>query len=162
MIKPFIELSPFTAAQNLYKKHKFEIDRISMRRLKNGFIEVIVEWGGDLKYVTDGGKMFSSNSVSQTLEFSHKFRYTSRRPDIHGKKSRHTTTLSFDVGLQTVTKKGNYSRARLNYRPLFFQNLKYGVAVYFGPKNWEQIKEHLHDWSKDGKNSMTRADWFRS
>jgi hypothetical protein len=158
-IKPFIELSSFLAAQNLYKKRGFEITRSSMRKLKNGFIEVVVEWAGDLKYATSGGKMYSGNSVSQTVEFPVKFRFTTSR----GKKTRMSTNLSFDVGLQTVTKKGEYSEVRLDYSPLFFQNLKYGVAVYFGPKGWDSIKERIADWSKDGnENLITRADWFRA
>lgn len=52
------------------------------------------------------------------------------------KTTRQVSNASIAVGLKTDNK------SSIKYRPLFFRNHKYEVAVYFAPDNWEKVEKN--------------------
>ena len=134
MIKPFVELSCGDEAQSVIKKHGLEIKSVECLKLKNGFIVVCVHWKNptcEAKYAVDGGSGSVNNyEVWKSLKFPNlKFRY----PDFD-----FDSTIELQVGLQKLNENGE-PEGELGYNSMYFQNLKYGAAVYFGPRNWNDL-----------------------
>ena len=99
------------------------------------FIRVHVNWNDAncrAKYGVHDSMMFSTDSVHLTIKFPDlPYIWT----DIEGGK--HDSVIGIEVGL----KKSN--GGNIGYRPLYFDNLKYGVDVYFANRKFDYLKQKL-------------------
>ena len=130
-IYPFAE--PSILSQDYIKKIGFEFTDFNCKKLKNGLINIYVEWtmkdkSISLKRAVRGSEMFASNYVSMELSF----------PDTtheYGDQKWEKKDLSFEVGLYT-----DDEIKWIDYEPLFFQNYGYAASCWFGKKNeWDSI-----------------------
>ena len=129
-VKLFIEIWKL---KSIIKKYGFRLQDATLREMRNGWLEVVVNWTSEkdsylFKYCRNDGKMFTDDATSQSLGFVNL-------------SKRFKCELEIGIQLDNVKSKG-----RIKYDVEYFQNLKYGVAVYFSPKGWESnskvIEEH--------------------
>jgi hypothetical protein len=136
----YAETSVFDEAAAIEKRIGFRFTDICARKYPNGFIGVIVNWeaSGDeshnVSHGTLGCKMYAVENVSLEVCFPE---LTYRIGD-----NDWDTNFEIEVGISSLFENG-----KVPYEPLFFQNLKYGVEVWFGPKDWdlngETLAEHV-------------------
>lgn len=146
MIKPFVELTSSEEAQSVIKEHGLEITAVKCVKLKNGFIIVYVDWKNPsclAKYACDGGSgSMGQSQVWEELRFNElKF----RRKDFD-----FDSYVTMIVGLESINE-NNEPDGSLGYESLYFQNTKYGAAVYFAPYGWNNHDdcEVLFDYSEE-------------
>jgi hypothetical protein len=138
-LSPIIELPEHhMGAMNLLSKYNFRITDTEFSRHSNGFLSVTVNWTADdpmFKYGVLGCKTYGWSDVSVEIEFpSAKYRW---RTGAAG--CRFISPVRLIVGVQRLhPKKEIQSTGKLGYEPLFFRNLKWGVEVWFAPRNWEK------------------------
>jgi len=127
-------------AVRVAKENGFLLTSLVAKKLVNGFICVTVDWDGNhlFKYATLESTAFGLDKKFMTLQFEGA-KYT-----IPSEKD-HVFNYTIEIGLETD------DQSQLRYEPLFFQNTKYGVQVYFGPNDWDTEKgaEILFDSRED-------------
>jgi hypothetical protein len=115
---------------NFEENHNCEINEIKVRKHSNGWISVYAAWqekGKEtkdfhkFKYPKLASKNFGYEDTSCTFEF----------PETKDPSGEATLT----IGLQL--KNPEEENGRIGYDPVFHENNKYGVTVWFAPKNWE-------------------------
>lgn len=146
MIKPFVELTSCNEAQSVIKEHGLEITSVKCVKLKNDFIIVYVDWKNPsclAKYACDGGSgSMGQLQVWEELQFNElKFKYEDFDFDSH---------VTLTVGLESINENGELDGI-LGYDSLYFQNTKYGAAVYFAPYGWNDHDgaEILFDYNEE-------------
>jgi hypothetical protein len=116
------------------KKYGFHYTDASLRKMKNGWLEAVVNWGADkdsylFKTCYNAGRLLCTDYVNQQLRFDNLPK---------------SFKFSIDIGLQLI----NPTKGEIQYTPEYFVNLKYGVAVYFSPNGWQSgsklIEEHIN------------------
>lgn len=134
MIQPYVRVPSFcSGAEAVTKKHNFVIDKVIATKHKNGLISVIVNWdkaSSNFRSMQPYGRMYGYSDIEYHLTPSVKTTY---RFTVDGRRM--TVPYSIDVGLCTT------DESKINYEPLFFENLKYGVRVWFGPKGWDSDED---------------------
>ena len=104
------------------KKYGFRITDCSLVKMANGWYCVFVNWTSDkdtylFKTCKSNGRMGSQDAASFDLSFcnlSNRFK------------------SSIEIGIETVNGR------RLGNEATYFQNYKYGVGVFFAPRDWDQ------------------------
>jgi hypothetical protein len=137
-IRPYVELYD---DNELFKSFGFRIVLLQLHVKTDGWAIVTVEWDTDendnkykVKHATDGGSMHSFSDTNCRLNFPQlTFRYKNVDFD---------SCASMDVGIEAK----RFGR-KLQYDAAYFENIKFGAAVYFQPKNWHKVKsERLFEW----------------
>tara|TARA_R110000868_G_scaffold326602_1_gene587615 strand:- start:20 stop:460 length:441 start_codon:yes stop_codon:yes gene_type:complete len=111
----------------------------------DGWIRAHIRWNckvTDTKYAVLGDRSSSYNQQSANITFPNvKYRFRGTNRD--GTKYSFTCKSTIEVGLFTK------DNSKLGYSPKFLENLKWGVNVYFAPKNWntKPDKQSLFKWS---------------
>ena len=126
-------------SQRLLDKYGFRVRDIQLQSLKDGWLCVSLNWTSDkdttlFKYCYSAGTMFTDDATSQEVNFT----YLSKR-----------FKASLDIGIQTVDPEED-----IQYSVKYFQNTKYGIAVYFAPKNAHQVKETIEQYDFDDKGIL--------
>lgn len=130
-VTPFWEPTVFDEAIAAAEKCNFKPTNLSAYHHSNGFISVRFSWDstGEMKYAGTGCKNYAHNDCSIELTFNQvKYRYK----DLEGVESDFDSSFHIEIGLQKED-----SDESIKYEPLFIQNLKYEVQVWFAPKGWE-------------------------
>lgn len=130
-VTPFYEPDIFDEGIAAAKKFSFKPTNLSAHHHPNGFISVRFSWNstGEMKYAGTGCKSYAHNDCSIELDFKGvKYRYK----NLEGVESDFDSTFRIEIGLQKED-----SDERIKYQPLFIENLKYEVQVWFAPRNWE-------------------------
>lgn len=135
-ISSFIRMQPFDEAEAIAKQSKFYITEFKSLKLANGFIQIVVDWGdADFRFKSGvlGIKTFAYNYCSLEVRFPlADFNYSGEGGDIR------ETEMAIEVGISNES-----DGEKINYTPLFFQNAKYGVVVYFAPNGWNDENDSI-------------------
>lgn len=122
-----------------FKKIGFKVTDVTLTKLKGGWLAVTVNWDSNdgehykIKYGVNGGASYGYSDKAIVIDFPQlKYRFRT-------KTNSFTTTSQINIGIQTI------NGHALNYEPKFFENLKYGVTVYFAPKNWGKINKEIYN-----------------
>lgn len=138
-VTPFYEPDIFDEGIAAAEKFGFKPTNLSAYHHPNGFISVRFSWDstGEMKYAGTGYKSYAHNDCSIELDFKEvKYRYK----DLNGVESDFDSTFRIEIGLQKED-----SNEQIKYQPLFIENLKYEVQVWFAPCNWEgEAKEFFN------------------
>ena len=128
-IEPFFEFNTYPAAENLLSAHGLELTALDADLTKENWIRVYATWAAKkdeykFKYPVLYGSSSGYSDSAVNLAFPQlKYRYR------HKQFSR-MTPLQLSVGIQDIMEQ------QLKYSYRFFENLKYGVLVWFAPENW--------------------------
>lgn len=120
-IEFFYQIEGSNSAIKLIDNLKADFKYIAYKH-KNGIISMAVEWSCEsadsykLKYVSLESKSFGYHDVSMSFVFKNLRTRRYNRPILK-------------VGL------ANYNK-QIKYNPFNYQNIKYGVIVYFTPENF--------------------------
>lgn len=120
-----------------------EIHTAELCQTKDGWLFIHLLWHGPVesKYVQENGYMFSTNEITVHLDFP-----SIKAPINDGDLVRPDHKARLDVGLTE-----NQEEGLLGYDYKFIEQLKYGVNIYFAPKDALQWEKDLivHDCTKD-------------
>lgn len=138
MIEPFIIICPFEEGVQAAAKFNFKPRDLAAHYLKNDFIEVVFNWSSDsgtMKYARQSARDYRDDGCSSMeIDFPEvKFQIID---DETGQELPWNSFFTVQIGLKTGDKE---------YEPLYMQNLKYGVAVYFAPKGWNSRQETVYN-----------------
>ena len=116
--------------ESVVKKYGFRLTDATLSKMKDGWLELVVNWEADkdaylFKNCYSYGTLWASDYVCQSLRFTNLPK---------------NFKVSLDIGIQVKNLSEN-----IEYTPEFFNNLKYGAAVYFSPKDWHVDKTVLDE-----------------
>ena len=155
-INPFVEI--FVYGDNkeaLIKKYGFKIEYLSADILNhNKLIVITVRWTANEEYILDTkygvilstGHELSAESVD--IHFP-KIKYEAiYQKDGNKPEYRCEGKFGITVGLQTK------DETELKYDYIFFQNLKYGVQVWFAPDGWDDFSNSKEFFLYESKEEI--------
>ena len=115
-------------------RDRIKIKKIFAEKLSNYFIRVSIDWESDSDniYAVEGPTTIGYAECSVTVQFPNlKYSYKNLGSDLK-------FPAFIEVGLELLDESGELSTAHeIQYTYLFMERRKYGVCVYFAPKNWD-------------------------
>lgn len=159
-IKGFIEPVNNKSNDKMYRDRNFYITEFKLVETSEGWLRLDIEWNSDsfkeenkkikfisFKYVSEEGTSSSSNGEERIF-----FRFS----ELNIKNKYGCLNTHFDAGIYVDNETIDENIWFSNYKYKYFENLKYGVSLYFSPKEFgtgaEKILQYI-DNSK-GKESF--------
>lgn len=130
-MKVYLRITAIEDGEMLLNSIGFEFTRVTAHKLKNKFIAVVVDWTANsdnshkVKYCSEGSTSWNSDgsiAVEGIFDSDKKFKYRLGRSWVHP---------TFEIGV-VYGKDKPYDFVKLT-------NTKYGVCVYFAPRNWNTM-----------------------
>lgn len=144
IIQPFVEVN--VLCEEKAKKIKFEFTRFFANYTSDGWIYLIVEWENidwRFKYPVLSYKAYHYDEHFIGLRFPKvKCSYI----DNENKSCKHE--FEIEVGLQH---KKQDKKVEFEYK--FYENLGYGVCVWFAPRDWHKSKEDVEFFGKEKESN---------
>lgn len=140
-IHPIVELPKHhQGAMRLLDRYAFKITDVEFAKHSNGFLCVTVNWTADDPMFKNGVKgctEYSYSTVSMEISFPRaKYRWKVARTDM---TRFFNSSVGLRIGIQRLLPHSDFeSFGKIGYEPLFFQNLGWGVQVWFAPQNWQK------------------------
>ena len=140
-IKPFIDLPTLGTSERKAELCGFKITELYADELFNGIICVGLSWtaneraAGGFKMGVLGCKTYEWDATSLEIQFP------SVKYNWYSQTRRNIAPYEIEISIQTI------DGSKIKYEPMFFQNLKYGASVYFGPKGWNYLDKARHLFS---------------
>jgi len=136
MMQPFVDITDtWTESKKLLKKFKFKITDVKATEYQNGWIGVCVEWNSThhCRMVRLGLTSFAYSKTSFTLVFTDP---EAEHTVVYDDGGTGSSVLGIEVGLFMSDDNRLPIDEKITHEPKFFENLKYGVLVYFAPKDF--------------------------
>jgi hypothetical protein len=114
-------------------KDRITINKIFAEKLSNDFVCVSIDWNSDCdsKYADEGPTSFGYADCSKTVQFQ-RIKYSYKNLESYLKFPAY-----IEVGLELLDESGELSTTeQISYTYLFMERSRYGVCVYFAPKDW--------------------------
>ena len=142
VLRPYVNFPSFAVAKRIFKKHDFKITSLHADITKENWIRIYVRWRAKkeeykFKYIKLGGTLHAGYYKEMELDFPIEYKWK--------RTNDYKSNLSISIGLQDTNEND------LDYSPRFFENLKYGVLVWFSPKNWNDGKKDKEIFKWDRK-----------
>ena len=123
-IHPFAEICPLS--KKTLRKLGFKFTSLHLYKTKEGWLKLYCRWGSNDKKMQGRDKYPSLASTSfESYACSKYFSFPIEIP-----KTEYKTEIQLGIELEDQTK-------FIDYTPKFYENLGYGVLVWFAPKDWD-------------------------
>lgn len=157
-IHPFAEVGVYSKYP-LENRLGFHFTALHLDRTKEGWLRLYCTWSqnnekakGRTKYAMFDGSGGICGVTSEVMLCFNSIKSTSRKMSF-GKEKGENWPASITLGIQLCDAKGQYngSEKNLGYSYKFFENLKYGVLVWFAPEGWNNAERDvpLFQWDKE-------------
>lgn len=142
-LHPYVEITP--ESQKALRRHGFALRALGLDMLPEGWLRLFLRWDSSgksasvLRNASERGTESSSGGAYESAGVALEF------PEVKlpasGFDFARFASIHVGVFVKTGGGRGNVIRLGFNYR--FFENLKYGCAVYFSPAGWGAGKERI-------------------
>lgn len=140
-IHPFAEICPLS--RKTLKQLGFKFTSLHLDKTKDGWLRLYCRWESNGKKMQSRDKFpilaaTSFESYACSMSFSFPVEFKNKKFDYNLK-----TEIQLGIELEDQTQ-------FIDYTPKFHENLKYGVLVWFAPKNWNNGEgdEELFKWDE--------------